>query len=239
MTTDHRSHEGTLSNTTFPSLVFSILKRGDTGVLTVEDHGVGKSLYIRDGRPLFATSTDPEDRLGCLYLKGGRVSLVGLLSALEKSSAQKKRVGTVLVEMALIRPEDLVEGVLVQVKRIFLSLFQWAQGRYKYAPGALPTEEVITLKLNADRIILEGVRGIERWERVWEAVGPLDARYVVTKESGERAGALGLSPDDAAVLSHLSRATSLQDLCGLGMMRDFDLCKYLWALKTLGLVKRV
>ena len=167
------------------------------------------------------------------------MSLAGLLAALERSNAQKKRVGTVLVEMALIRPEDLVEGVLGQVKRIFLSLFQWTQGHYRYMPGELPTEEVITLRLNADRIILEGVRGIERWERVWEAAGPLDARYQVMKEAGERVRALSLSPEDTDVLSHLSRATSFQDLCGLGKMSDFDLCRLLWALKTLGLVKRV
>ena len=239
MTTGHQMHEGTLSNTTFPSLVYSILRRADTGVLRVQDHGVEKSLYIRDGRPIFAGSTDPEDRLGVLYLRNGKVTLAGLLSALEKSTLQKKRLGTVLVEMALIRPEDLVEGVLEQVRRIILSLFQWTQGRYKYTPGPLPTEEVITLKLNADRTLLEGVRGIERWERVWEAVGPLDARYEMMKESDERVRALGLSPEDAAVLSNLDRAKSLQELCGLGKMIDFDLCRLVWALKTLGLVKRV
>src|SRR2546426_7752319 len=103
MTTGHQMHEGTLSNTTFPSLVYSILRRADTGVLRVQDHGVEKSLYIRDGRPIFAGSTDPEDRLGVLYLRNGKVTLAGLLSALEKSTLQKKRLGTVLVEMALIQ----------------------------------------------------------------------------------------------------------------------------------------
>ncbi len=239
MTSGHQTHEGVLSNITFPSLVYSILRRADTGVLRVQEHGVEKSLYIRDGRPVFAGSTDPEDRLGVLYLKRGRLSLAGLLTAEEKARTQKKRLGTVLVEMALIGPEDLVEGVLDQVRRIILSLFQWTQGRYKYTPGPLPTEEVITLKLDADRTLLEGVRGIERWERVWEAVGPLDARYEIIKESDERVRALGLSPEDAAVLSHLNRPASLQDLCGLGKMSDFDLCRLLWALKTLGLIKRV
>jgi len=162
-----------------------------------------------------------------------------MLAALDQSGKQKKRLGTVLVEMALIKPEDLVEGVLDQVRRIILSMFQWTQGRYKYTPGPLPTEEVITLKLNADRTLLDGVRGIERWERVWEAVGPLDARYEMTKGSEERVKALGLPPQDAAALSLLDRAKPLQDLCGSGKLSDFDLCRLLWALKTLGLVKRV
>ena len=239
MPTEHRSHQGALSNTTLPSLIYSVLRRGETGILRVQDHGVEKALYIRDGRPLFAMSTDPEDRLGCRFLKAGRVPLAGLLAAAEKSDAQKKRLGTVLVEMGLIRPEDLVEGVLAQVKGIILSLFQWTQGRYSYSPGPLPTDEVITLKLNADRITLEGVRGIDRWDRVWEAVGPLDARYQAAKGSEERARALDLSQDDAALLTRLEGPVSLRELCGQGKMSDFDLCRLLWALKTLGLVKRV
>ena len=239
MATEHRIHQGALSNTTLPSLIYSVLRRGETGILRFQDHGVEKALYIRDGRPLFAMSTDPEDRLGSRFLKAGRVPLAGLLLAVEKSDAQKKRLGTVLVETGLIRPEDLVEGVLAQVKGIILSLFQWTQGRYSYSPGPLPTDEVITLKLNADRITLEGVRGIDRWERVWEAVGPLDARYQVVKGSEERARALDLSQNDAAVLSRLEGPVSLHDLCSPGKMSDFDLCRLLWALKTLGLVKRV
>jgi hypothetical protein len=169
MATEHRIHQGALSNTTLPSLIYSVLRRGETGILRFQDHGVEKALYIRDGRPLFAMSTDPEDRLGSRFLKAGRVPLAGLLLAVEKSDAQKKRLGTVLVETGLIRPEDLVEGVLAQVKGIILSLFQWTQGRYSYSAGPLPTDEVITLKLNADRITLEGVKGIDRWER-WTLV---------------------------------------------------------------------
>lgn len=239
MTTAHRPHEGALSNTTFPSLVYSILRRGDTGVLTIQNESIEKALYIRDGRPLFATSTDTEDRLGTLLLKAGRVSLVGLLSAVEKSTTSKKRLGTLLVEGGLIRPQDLVDGVLEQVKGIILNLFQWARGRYRYAPGPLPTDEVITLLLNADRIILEGVRGIHRWERVWEAVGPLDATYQKVKVPEERVRTLGLSQTDTAVLSHLDQPATLQSLCGPGKTNDFELCRSLWALKTLGIVKRV
>src|SRR5207245_779046 len=57
MATGHQTHEGALSNTTFPSLVYSILRRSDTAVLSVQDHGVEKSLYIRDGRPIVAGSS--------------------------------------------------------------------------------------------------------------------------------------------------------------------------------------
>src|SRR5215470_5038582 len=46
MTTEPKAHQGALSNTTLPSLIYSILRRGETGVLTLKDHGIEKSLYI-------------------------------------------------------------------------------------------------------------------------------------------------------------------------------------------------
>ena len=239
MATDQRPHEGALSRTTFPSLVYSILRRGDTGILKVQDGAVEKSLFIRDGRPLFAASTDLEDRLGSLYLKSGRVPLTGILAAVESSASAKKRLGTILVEMGMIKPEELVEGVLTQVKGIILSLFQWTRGHYAYKPGPLPTDELITLKLNADRIILEGILGIDRWERVWEAVGPVDAQYQAVEGGADRLKGLGASTIDGALLARLNRPASIRDLCGLAKMKDFDLCRLLWALRTLGIAKRV
>src|SRR5258706_12864226 len=234
-----RPHEGELTGTTFPSLVYAILRRGETGVLTVKHEGVEKALYIKDGSPLFATSGDPEDRLGNLLLKMGRVSLSGMLAAVEKSSAGKKRLGTVLVEMGAIKGEDLVTGVLAQVNGIIMNLFQWTQGHYRYAPGPLPSDEVITLRLNGDRIILQAVRGINQWERVWEAVGPLDARYEAVKGQDERLKSLDLSPADTSVLARMGQGATLQSLCGQEKPGDFEVCRLLWALKTLGIVKRV
>jgi uncharacterized protein DUF4388 len=231
--------EGALSNTTFPSLLYTILRRGETGVLGLRDGPIEKSLYVGDGKPLFATSSDPEDRLGTLYLKAGRITIANLLKALDTATATKKRLGTVLVEMGAIKAQDLVEGVLSQVKSTILSLFQWRHGRYRYAPGPLPTDEVITLRLNADRLVLDGVRGIDRWERVWEAVGHLDASYQATKDGEDRVRALKLSPDDAAVLSRCDHPAPLQELCAQSKLSNFDVCRLVWALKTLGLVKRV
>ena len=48
-------------------------------------------------------------------------------------------------------PDDLVVG---RYMRIISGLFLWTRGHYRYVPGALPTEEVITLRLSAGELIL-------------------------------------------------------------------------------------
>src|SRR6266850_3959229 len=152
-----KTREGIVSSTTVPGLVYSILREKETGVLTVTGESTEKSVYIQSGRPVFATSNDRDDRLGQVFFKSGAITLENLLAVVVRSRSEKKRLGTLLVELGLIQPSELVGGVLTQVRNIISSLFGWTRGRYRYVPGPLPTEEVITLKLSAGNMILEGI----------------------------------------------------------------------------------
>ncbi|HYV17650.1 MAG TPA: DUF4388 domain-containing protein [Verrucomicrobiae bacterium] len=235
-----KSHvrEGILSSATFPALLYSILKRADTGVLTLTGDTSEKTIYVRDGRPIFATSSDRDDRLGQVLFKTSQVSLDGLMNAVEVSVKSGKRLGTVLVEQGLIQPHELVEGVRVQVRSIIHSLFLWTRGSYRYAPGALPTDEVITLKLSPGDLILEGIRTIDSWGRIWEAVGPLEATYKTTERLEPLVKDMTLSLEEWNLLSHCEQPVLLKDLCRLSPVADFEICRFLWAAQTLGIVQR-
>ena len=239
MEAQRQLREGILSNATFPSLMYSILSHRETGVLTLTGETAEKSVYIKDGRPVFATSTDLTDRLGQVLFRAGKVSLEGLVDSLEVSINNGKRLGTVLVENGQIEPHDLVEGVQLQIRNIVCSLFLWTRGRYRFQPGPLPSNEVITLKLNAAAIILTGVRQVESWERVWETVGGMEARYKTSAESADLARELELSLDEWTLLSHCERALPLREICKLSSLNDFEICRLLWALLILGVVIRV
>ncbi len=230
--------EGILSSATFPALIYSIFGRDDTGVLTLTGDTSEKSIYVQAGRPTFATSNDRDDRLDQVLFKAGVVSLENLVESSIESVQSGKRLGTVLVEKGYIKPHDLVEGVCAQARNIICSLFQWTRGRYRYTPGPPPTEEAITLKLSPGDIILEGIRAIESWERIWEAVGDLDGAYQTTERVQRLSGDMKLSLEEWTLLSHCEQPVSLRDLCRVSAMKDFDLCRFLWAMLTLGVVQR-
>ena len=238
MLTADKVREGVLSSTTLPGLIYSIMRQRETGILTLSGETSEKSVYIQKGQPVFAASNDRDDRLGQIFFRAGQVSLEGLTSSLERSIRVRQRLGTVLVELGLIQPHALVEGVRSQVRNIICSLFLWTRGRYRYATGPLPSEEVITLKLSSADIILEGIRRIESWDRIWEAVGGLDATYQMTGGTENRAEDLRLSLEEWTLLSHCDRPVSLGDLCRQSNMKDFDICRLLWALMTLGVVTK-
>ena len=230
--------EGTLTSANFPALFYSVLSRKEAAILTVTGETSEKSIHLNGGRPTFATSSDRDDRLGQVFFKAGRISLKELMDSVEASVSQGKRLGTLLVERKLIEPEELVEGVLSQVRNIICSLFHWTHGRYRYIPGP-PSQEMITLRLSAADIVLEGIRRISSWERIWEAVGGLDAVYRTSPQTDELARQLKLTLEEWTLLSHCEAPIPLGVLCSTSKLKDYEVCRLVWAFLTLGVLNRV
>ena len=64
--------EGNIDATTIPNLIFSACSTKETGVLRLTHDEVEKTAYIKDGKLIFATSNDRDDRLGQVLLRGGK-----------------------------------------------------------------------------------------------------------------------------------------------------------------------
>jgi hypothetical protein len=229
--------EGSLAERDFPSLVHSIAEDRWTGVLTLTNAGVGRSVTAQDGRIVFASSSSADDRMGPLLLRRGRITLRQLAAA-AGMVCPGKRLGAVLVEQGVLSPRDLIAAVVEHTQEIVYGAFQWTEGHYRLQAGA-PSSEAITLKLSTPDIILEGIRRIESWARIDAAVGGIDAVY--ERVPGYEATLLGMRmpAEKAAVLRRLDAPAPVVSLCGDPALPDFELCRTLWAFRVIGLVRRV
>lgn len=230
--------QGPLGPLTTPSLIQSLCGARHTGTLTLEESGINKTLYLDQGRVVFAASTDPEDRLGQLFLRHGMISLSTLKEAARASVQSKKRLGAWLVEQKAIRGQDLIWGVAEQVRNIVMGLFDWTRGEYQFRSGKLPTQEVITLKVPTGDLIMAGIKRIESWYRIEAAVGDLDAHYVCSPRFEELARELNLSLDEWTVLSQCESGSSLADICAAFPRKDFEICRLIWAFMVVGLLQK-
>lgn len=236
--------EGEIRSYTLPSLLYGISQSRETGVLTLEHLTLSqtqtvKSIYIQDGQAIFATSNDRDDRLGQVLLRRGMISLERLLTAIDRSLGEKKRLGTVLVEEGWIRPVDLVTGVSEQVKEIIYSLFRWTEGVYRFAMGDLPSREIITLQMNTRNLVLEGVHRIESWYRIQDAIGSLDTRYQTTPDLREATSEMSLSLEQWTLLSLCEEGATLRQICAASALKDFDICRLIWALLSTGVLRKI
>ncbi|HEU4402788.1 MAG TPA: DUF4388 domain-containing protein [Candidatus Polarisedimenticolia bacterium] len=225
--------QGEIHAETIPRLFHDFSATKASGLLIVTDREVRKSVEFSSGRVLFASSTDREDRLIQFLLKAGVVSLANLLKALEVSIATKDRLGEVLVGRKMISQAEVDKWVKVQVRDIVLSLFQWWRGSYSFAEKEAGTEPV-TISLPGDLMVIEGVRRITSWVRIYEQVGGLNTEYRSTREADRIARDLSLQPEEKDLIKLCDTPTSLGEMCEGSKLTDFEVCRTVWALLLVG-----
>ncbi len=234
--------KGHIGPLTLPALIHALCGEKLTGTLIVSDtmrnDPVSRTLYFDSGGVVFATSTDPEDRLGILFLRQGMISLSTLTQAADASGAQGKRLGTILVQKKAIRPEDLVWGVAEQVKRMIVGLFSWTRGEYAFTSGPLPSNEVITLKMPTGDLIMNGIKSVESWSRISAAVGGLSTRYATSPAFAKLARGLTLGLEEWTLLSRCESGATLGRICEESPLKDFEVCRLIWAFMVVGLLNK-
>ena len=186
---------------------------------------------------VFASSTRTDHRLGEILLRKGRVSLRQFTDA-GAAVGPGKRLGAVLVEQGVLTPKELVKAVVEQVQEIIYDAFQWTEGQYRLTEGA-PSAESITLNISTPDIILEGIRRIDSWSRVYRAVGGPGTRYQRAPEYEVVLGAMTLSFEKLSLLTSLNGTRSVEELCQESSLADFEVCRTLWAFRVIGVVRRV
>jgi Domain of unknown function (DUF4388) len=227
--------EGSLAQRDFPHLVQDLAKRRWSGVLVLTHRGV-RNVVVHQGRLVFATSSDPDDRLGELLLRRGRISLRQLVDA-GRAVRPGQRLGTILVHEGVLTPKELVASVIEHTQEIIYGAFQWTEGRFRLEAGNAP-DESITLNMRTPDLILEGIQRIEAWSRVERGMGGIGARYLRSPHNQEIARGMNLGAHRLDLLNALETERSVEDLCASLPLSDFEICQTLWAFGVIGVARR-
>jgi hypothetical protein len=229
--------EGRLDEQDLPDLVQELSRERWTGTLRLEkdDHRIG--IVAEDGHLVFASSSNPDYRLGPRLLRRGVITLRQMEDA-GRAISPGKRFGSVLVEQGVLEPKELVRGVVDQTRDIILLAFQWSAGRYRLEPGP-QAGEAITLNISTPLLILEGISQIEAWSRVERGCGGLSARYAAVPGSEALFNQLTLDVDQAALARAAKKPRDVEALCAESVLNHFEVCRALWAFRVIGLVRRL
>src|SRR5262245_6688690 len=229
--------QGSLAERDVPDLIQALHERRYTGKVTLTHMGVGRSITVQEGRLVFGTSSDPDDRMGELLLRQGKITLRQYTDA-SQAVGPGKRLGGILVEQGLLTPKQLVKVVTEQSEHVIYRSFQLTEGQYRIQEG-LESNEAITLKTSTPDVILEGIRRIESWTRIQRAVGGLEARYERAPDYENGIPSLTLSIEKLNLLVSLTGTSDVEAICSESPLPDFEVCRTLWAYRVIGLVRRV
>jgi Domain of unknown function (DUF4388) len=152
---------GTIRSKPLSEILEVLRRRTATGALTLRAGGVTKTIYVKDGQIIFATSTEQHDRLGEILVKSGKITRDHLEQALQvyDKSAGLKKLGAILVEKGFLPPKELFGGLKIQVREIILSLFLWRSGEYRFEERLPP--DIIQLHIDFEELISEIIERIK------------------------------------------------------------------------------
>src|SRR5215510_13306340 len=168
--------KGQIAELPVPDILQHLRLSQATGILTLVSGGARKALYLKDGHVVFASSNLPNDRLGEILIREGKITVEEYEASI-RSLSGGKRQGRVLVEMGALSPKDLWEGVQFQIREIVYSLFQWEDGQFHFEESMLPEKERITVDLDIVDLIPAGIRRIDANSSIQERYAEGDALF--------------------------------------------------------------
>jgi len=129
---------------------------GKSGFLLFQFENEEKAIYLSRGEVVFAESSLSTDRLGACLLRSGLIDQAQLELA-ESRFHPATRFGKIVVELGILTPRDLWNGVKAQVEEIVRSLFSYSGGWIHFWEGEIEPDNVVRLSLPTNRLIGEGL----------------------------------------------------------------------------------
>ncbi|MBS3818204.1 DnaJ domain-containing protein [bacterium] len=127
------------------------------GHLIVHHNNFEKHLFFREGNLISAKTNRPQELIGEVLCKIGKISEEEH-SQIERYIQPQKNIGETLIQKGLISSRDLQDGLLYQMREIALNLFSVFEGKFKYMEKENLASGEEQIKMNIPILIEEGVR---------------------------------------------------------------------------------
>ncbi len=203
-----------------------------TGMLIIKSDDRVKSVYFMKGEIVFASSNQPEDRLGYLLYKTGKLTREQWESAEKKMSAET-RFGAILLKNELITPKNLWWGVKYQIEEIIYSMFAMSTGEFYFLEGAIPEEDLVRFSLNTQNMLMEGYRRLDEWKLITQKI-PSDETNIRLSSTMPK---IELTQHMQDMVKLVKGDMPIAEVIRLSQLGRFNTYKILYALLNAGIVE--
>jgi hypothetical protein len=155
--------EGNLACFEVPDLLTFLNLGRRTGALVMERPDYETKLYLREGRPVFATSSAEQLRFGTLLVKMGKVTEDTMERIVGKQRGA--RIGQALLHENVLTEDELAILLKVQVSEVIFDTFEWHDGEFTFYDHVPPPATAVTLDMDVQNLIIEGVRRMDDREK--------------------------------------------------------------------------
>ena len=231
---------GDLADIDVASLMGRLLQNRFTGRVQLRRGPAEKAIQFEDGRPVFAISNLPHDRMGDLLYREGKITREQQQRARDLVVESGRRMGEILVEFGFLKPRELLPAVRHHIEDIVYSVFAWDSGEFAVSSGDSTTER-IRLTRHPAAIVLEGVRRKYGPDLLEARLGSAGAVVAVRsqRQLGAIAAVADLSPAERAVIQKLDGERTIQQVAEAAQVDHLAALQLAFGLVALGVAEVV
>jgi hypothetical protein len=210
-------------------------RRRMTGTLTCERGTVRKTLHLRDGHAVAASSNDPREFMGQLLVNFGHLDDAQLSRAVQTQQETRVRLGKVLTLAGLAAPETIREVLAIKIRETLLDVYLWDSGVFTVDDAPPPLVDELDPAVPLADIAREAEFRATAWD-AFRAQFPTGATALEVDPARVPPG-LGPGTVDGRLLA-LAREGRTVDEIGLALnATDFHLYQRLYALARQGVLR--
>lgn len=208
-----------------------------TGRVGFRKDEIEKVAYFDGGRPVFASSNQPGDRMGELLVREGKITASQYERCQVHVAQSGRRMGEILVDFGYLKRRELLPAVRRHVEDILYSLFGWDRGHYHITPDPAPSAERIRLSRHPASLILEGIRRKLDRTALEKMIGPPST--VIEVPDRDRVNAVlnvgDLATEERAALAAFDGQADLAQVASSTGVDVADVLPFAWGLVVLNL----
>jgi hypothetical protein len=226
---------GSLAQATVAALIRDVHAARKSGVLHLARDGASKRLYFRTGSIILAGSDLPEDRLGQALVRAGMIREADLDRALGVVEASGRPLGEALVQMRLLRPEQIQAEATRRTTLIVESVLDWDSGEYAFEEREEQPEGELLSEIDVPRTLLEWMRRARGSDLARRLLA--DGRAVMQRVQPEATlAAFQLTAPEQWVLEQANGLASASEIAARCPMGESDALRALGGLLLAGLL---
>lgn len=207
---------GLLAAGVLPEILRRLLGARRSGVLHLAFGSERADFELLDGFLTNAVTTLPGSRLGDFLVQIGFLSERDRDVCLEIAALSGERIGESLLRHGLIEPENLAQGLSLQLREVIARTLVWTGGVYTFTDQAPGDKGVrAALRIDPRDVLFDAAWTLVSDPAIDALLGELNQR--VRRTAGERLPQIDirLSPADAFLLSRIDGAITAKDLLQL------------------------
>jgi hypothetical protein len=207
-----------------------------TGCLRIRGEPGDARIYFQEGKLIHAEMSGRNGRLAQVLLRAGKL---GAGARNVPASTTDKELALLLISAGYVDQKEILRSMRDHIRDLAYGVFTWADGAFHFEPDEQPPDDLITVPIDLENIILEGSRRVKEWEVLKDELPELDSALKFTDRPRAELRNINLTVEEWRIISYINPKNSIRRVARRIGMDDFQIRKIVYGLMQAGLVELI